>query len=147
MAAEPSPAHTPLTPPPGVQPNGTVNAPPPTPDESAPLPPEPFAEELPPDFWGDDPIIPEAPQHSRERHVDDAPADSFTRSETSRAQAKPLTGPLKSDPRFVLLTELFPGQITDWQSAEAAAAPAPDNADGETETVDLERGLDADEPD
>ena len=104
---------------------------------------------MPPDFWGDDPVIPafipEVPQRSPDSYADDAPAESFTPPETGQLQAKPLTGPLKSDPRFVLLTELFPGHITAWQSAEALA-PAPDDADREPETVDLERGLDADEP-
>ncbi len=133
-------------PPPGVQSNGTVNAPPHTPDETAPLPPEPFAHELPPDFWGDDPVLREVPQHAPDTYTDAVPAHIVSEQAQS-AQVKPLTGPLQRDPRFVLLTELFPGQVTDWQSAEAAAAPAPDDADGGPETVDLEEGLDADEPD
>lgn len=141
---EPSPARTPLTLPPGIQPDGTLTAPPLTLDESVPLP-EPFADELPPDFWGDDLVIPEVPQHSPDSYADDAPAESFTRLGTGQLQAKPLTGPLQSDPRFILLTELFPGRVTAWQSAEAPTAPASDDADGEPETVDLEEGLDADE--
>ena len=110
------------------------------------MPPEPFADELPPDFWGDDPVIPEAPQNVRDGYADDAVA-GFSQPETSQPQVKPLTGPLESDPRFVLLTELFPGRLTDWQSAET---PAPATADDEgeaPETVDLEAGLDADETD
>ena len=145
MAVEPSPAHTPLSPPPGVQADGTVDAPPPTPAETAPLPPEPFPGELPPDFWGDDPVFPDTPQHLPERQANDAVPTHITGSEQTRA--KPLTGPLKSDPRFVLLTELFPGRMTDWQSAETPAIPEPDDANTGPETVDLEAGLDADETD
>ena len=153
VAVEPSPAHTPLSPPPGVHADGTVDAPPPTPAETAPLPPEPFADELPPDFWGDDPIIPEAPQNTRESYAEDAVTDRFSPPDTRQAPeappqtVKPLSGSLETDPRFVLITELFPGRMTDWQSAEAPAAPEADNAAEAPETVDLERGLDADEPD
>ena len=67
-----------------------------------------------------------------------------------QSTAKPLSGTLQSDPRFVLLTELFPGRISDWQSAEpVAAADSEDegaaDAAAEPETVNLEAGLDADE--
>ena len=146
MTVEPSPAHTPLTSPPGIESNGTVNSPASTPNETTPLPPEPFANELPPDFWGDDPILPDTPQNAPDRYADDA-VTGFSPPEASRVQAKPLTGPLQNDPRFILLTELFPGRMTDWQSAETPATPEADDAEGAPETVDLEAGLDADETD
>ena len=151
MVTEPSPVQPPLEPPPGVEADGTVSATPPTPKETAPLPPEPFADELPPDFWGDDPVLPEAPQNTRENRPDDAAG--FNQPETRQApeapsqNVKPLTGPLESDPRFVLMTELFPGRMTDWQSAETPTSAVTDDAEGAPETVDLEAGLDADEPD
>ena len=116
-----------------------------------PLSPEPFADELPPDFWGDDPVLPEVPQGAPDTYADAVPAHIVSEqalpAQAPPVQTNPLTGPLQRDPRFVLLTELFPGHVTDWQSAETATVPAPDDADGGPETVDLERGLDADEPD
>ncbi len=117
------------------------------------MPPDPFADELPPDFWGDDPILPEEAQNAQQSYPNDAAADSFGQPETRQTQGaqsqnvKPLTGPLERDPRFVLLTELFPGHITSWQSAETPTSAAADDAEGAPETVDLEAGLDADEPD
>jgi len=46
------------------------------------------------------------------------------------------------------LTELFPGRISDWQSAEtppSAAIEGADDAPEVPETVDLEAGLDLDD--
>lgn len=140
---EPTPAHTPLVLPPGVAPDGTVAAPPPTPaTEAAPLPPEPFADELPADFWGDDLLPPS--------DVRGAPDAAELLESAPSAAGRPVEGNLEADPRFVLLTELFPGRVTSWQAA-AAETPADgaDDADGVPETVDLtvdpEDGLDADE--
>lgn len=145
---EPSPAHTPLVPPPGVEPDGTVAAPPPTPaTETAPLPPEPFADELPADFWGDD-LLP--PSGTQPLDTQGAPDAAELLSAAPSAAGRPVEGDLEADPRFVLLTELFPGRVTSWQAA-AAETPADgaDDADGVPETVDLtvdpEDGLDADE--
>lgn len=140
---EPSPARTPLVPPAGVTPEGTVPPPAPTPQtEATPLPPEPFADELPPDFWGDTLAPPDTLQA--------APDDLQAFDTPPRHTTKPLSGTLQSDPRFVLLTELFPGRISDWQSADApvgaatggAADEGTDDGSGEPETVDLEEGLD-----
>ncbi len=135
---EPTPAHTPLVLPPGVAPDGTVATPPPTPaTETAPLPPEPFADELPADFWGDDLLPPS--------DVRGAPDTAELLSAPSAA-SRPLEGNLETDPRFVLLTELFPGRVTSWQAAVAETpVEGVDDADGVPETVDLENGLDADE--
>ena len=170
---EPSPAQMPLVPPPGTQPNGTVAAPellstptpateasplPPEPLPPEPLPPEPFADELPPDFWGDalEPLTSPAPSSTAPSST--APTDESDASPpaaappaSSSSASKPLDGSLQDDPRFVLLTELFPGRISDWQSAEPVdAAPdtgadAADDAAGDPATVDLDAGLDADE--
>lgn len=136
---EPTPAHTPLALPPGTQPDGTVAAPAPTPaTEAAPLPPDPFADELPADFWGDD-ILPPADLHA----APNAPPELLS---APSAASRPVEGALEHDPRFVLLTELFPGRVTSWQAA-ATETPAggADDAEGVPETVDLEEGLDADE--
>ena len=135
---EPTPAHTPLVPPPGVERDGTVAAPAPTlATEAAPLPPEPFADPLPPDFWGDD-ILPPPDTRAGPEPVDllgSAPS----------AAGRPVEGALERDPRFVLLTELFPGRITAWQAAVTdVPAEGTDDAEGAPETVDLEDS-DADE--
>ena len=162
---EPSPAQTPLVPPPGTQqePRATPAATPAT--ETSPLPPEPFADELPPDFWGD--ALEPPPPASTSSEPSDTLLSTASSTEPvtpikvtapdrpaapapSAGAAKPLEGSLQKDPRFVLLQELFPGHISDWQaesvansseSGEDEAADAP----GEPETVDLEEGLDADE--
>lgn len=127
--------------------------------EASPLPPEPFADELPPDFWGDalePPALLSTPspttlQTDPDERFEPTAASSGA-SASPQSTAKPLSGTLKNDPRFVLLTELFPGRISDWQSAEpVAAADGEDEGAGaadaaaEPETVDLEAGLDADE--
>ena len=144
---EPSPAYTPLVLPPGTQPDGTVAAPLPTPKaEAAPLPPEPFADELPADFWGDELLPPSGTQPSDTQGAPDAAGLLFAPS----AAGRPVEGDLEADPRFVLLTELFPGRVTSWQAA-AAETPVDgaDDAPEPPETVDLavdpEDGLDADE--
>ena len=62
------------------------------------------------------------------------------------AASRPVEGALEADPRFVLLTELFPGRVTSWQAAVAETpVEGADDAEGVPETVDLEEGLDADE--
>lgn len=136
---EPTPAHTPLVPPPGVEGDGTVAVPSPTPaTEAAPLPPEPFADELPPDFWGDD-LLPPADIRAGPEPVD-------LLESTPSAAGRPVEGALERDPRFVLLTELFPGRVTAWQAAVTdVPAGGADDAEGASETVDLEESLDADE--
>ena len=159
IPTEPSPAHTPLVPPAGAAEDGTVAAPPPTPKtEASPLPPEPFADELPPDFWGDALEPPDTPQAAPDERLETAPATvaepetatDVRRSSSARNTSRALAGTFESDPRFVLLTELFPGRISDWRSAEAPAGTAAEGADDAPEvpeTVDLEEGLDADETD
>lgn len=150
LPPEPSPAHTPLLPPAGVTPDGTVAAPPATPaTETTPLPPEPFADELPPDFWGDEleaPATPQmAPQPTPDEHF-----DASAPGAPPAWAARPLAGDLESDPRFRLLQALFPGRISDWQGAEAPASTAEGDADDApavSETVDLEEGLEGDETD
>lgn len=110
--------------------------------EATPLPPEPFADELPPDFWGDTLAPPDTRQADPDGRFQ-APSDTPPQS-----AAKPLEGTLESDPRFILLQELFPGRISDWQSAEtpiSAAAEGTDDAPEGAETVDLEAGLDTDD--
>lgn len=130
---EPILAHTPLVLPPGTQPDGTVAAPSPVPaTEAVPLPPEPFADELPPDFWGDD-LLPPADISP----TPDAPPDLLS---APSAVGRPVEGALEHDPRFILLTELFPGRVTSWQAAVSESAPADgaDDAPESSETVDLE---------
>lgn len=141
---EPSPAYTSLVLTPGVAPDGTVTALPSTPpSETAPLPPEPFADELPPDFWGDE-LEPPARQN--------APDDPYAALSPSQpVAAKALEGTLEEDPRFRLLLELFPGRVTAWHAATPVIVSddvllnGADDAALAPETVDLERGLDADE--
>ena len=87
------------------------------------------------------------PQDALDRYADEAVTDFNQQGMNQALTAKPLTGPLESDPRFVLLTELFPGRLTDWQSAETPTSAATDDAAEAPETVDLEVGLDADETD
>ena len=71
-------------------------------------------------------------------------AELFTAAPS--AASRPVEGALEADPRFVLLTELFPGRVTSWQAAAVdVPAEGADDADGVPETVDLENGLDADE--
>jgi hypothetical protein len=160
VPTEPSPAHTPLVPPAGATEDGTVAASPATPPtETVPLPPEPFADELPPDFWGDALEPPAALQTAVDERFETVAA-TVAEPETATEPAHPpasarnasraLAGTLESNPRFVLLTELFPGRISDWQSAEVPAGTAAEDADDAPEvpeTVDLEEGLDADETD
>ena len=167
--AEPSPAQTPLVPPPGTQPEaaapGPVAIPAATPAaETLPLPPEPFADELPPDFWGDaleppplsltasEPLDPRAGAPSVP--APSAPDELTAAPSPLQSAAKPLEGSLQKDPRFLLLQELFPGRISDWQRAEPVAnssegdengADGVNDAPDDPETVDLEEGLDADE--
>lgn len=112
--------------------------------EATPLPPEPFADELPPDFWGDTLAPPDTPQADPDRRFQ-APSDTPPQS-----AAKPLEGTLESDPRFILLQELFPGRISDWQSAETPASATVEGTDDAlegAETVDLEAGLETDDTD
>ena len=157
---EPSPVHAPLASPPGAQPDGTVAAPEllstPTPEtEASPLPPEPFADELPPDFWGDElepPTSSAQPFAAPTDELSAPPSPAGAPPASSSSTARPLDGSLQDDPRFKLLQELFPGRISDWQSASVDAATAgkadddgADDAPGDPETVDLEAGLDADE--
>lgn len=143
---ERSPAHTPLVPPAGAQEDGTVAVPSATPPtEEVPLPPEPFADELPPDFWGDALEPPDTPQAAPEPET---ATESVHQPSSAQNTSRALEGKLEADPRFILLTELFPGRISDWQSAEpppGAAAEGADDAPEAPETVDLEAGLDLDD--
>ncbi len=154
---EPSPAQTPLVPPPGSA-EGTAAAPEPIPaTETLPLSPEPFADELPPDFWGDalePPPLPPTPSEPPDT-LSSAPSPTTPTSPDKPAApapssgiAKPLEGSLQKDPRFVLLQELFPGHISDWHAAPVADGGIGDDgatdAPPEPETVELEEGLDAD---
>lgn len=114
-----------------------------------PLPPEPFADELPPDFWGDELEAPAASQTASQPTPDER-FDASAPSAPPIQAARPLAGDLESDPRFRLLQELFPGRISDWRSAEAPASTAEEDADDAPavpETVDLGEGLEGDETD
>jgi len=114
-----------------------------------PLPPEPFADELPPDFWGDELEAPVTAQTAPQVEPDER-FDASALNAPPAGTARPLAGDLEGDPRFRLLQELFPGRISDWRSAEAPASTAEEDADDAPavpETVDLEEGLDTDETD
>lgn len=133
-----------------LEPKEPITAP--LPDEASPLPPKPFAEELPEGFWGDDLELPDVPQTARNasnENFDEAfAAPANTARPTPTPAVKLADGGLEADPRFTLLQSLFPGRISDWQPAQApteAATEGLEDAPGTPETVDLEEGLDADE--
>ena len=89
-----------------------------------------YGEELPPDFWDDDPVAEvnvetSAQVEPRPDEVAFEPSSRPTPKSSAAGQSAPrqeVTGKLTDDPRFEVMQSLFPGEIVEWQDSEESAA-------------------------
>lgn len=112
---------------------------------------------MPPDFWDTELEPPESGRTAPDAALEavsaeasgepTAPQQSQHQQPQRPPQARALEGELERDPRFVLLSQLFPGRVSTWEPTETPTDPAGGAADApdEPETVDLSEGLDADD--
>lgn len=93
-----------------------------------------YGEDLPPDFWGSDPVAEVdigavAQDEPRPDEVDFGV--SSRPSQTSQPRPQPrqeVEGKLEDDPRFAVMQSLFPGQIVEWQESEVTEEERADEA-------------------
>ena len=144
------PGRTPDMPPPRVNPE-TERAPQPNAtsrSDAKPVPPADaeeeaertasdslYGEELPPDFWDDDPVADVGTVAQNEPRPDEVAFEGSshpTPQPSAPGQSAPrqeVTGKLTDDPRFEVMQSLFPGEIVEWQDSEEGAADVLENTE------------------
>lgn len=88
-----------------------------------------FGEDLPPDFWDNEPLDAEV---FTEQDASSGPPQTDAITNTAEDGEE-----LEHDPRFKTMQSLFPGRIVQWQKTKAKAASEA-TEEGDENAVDLE---------